>query len=193
MDQIGVRVEVADAKEKSLPASLRSAQDASRWLLRRHDGNDRSLAGSIQDLCRYAQVDHDFRVRGGFRGVNSREVEHRIQDWMALPTQVPMPTVTGGLDWEPGPWLSSWETSLPPEQPRYFNFDGFDGSVWLLTGENAQEDIVEDDGYWADAIMTRGRDRQESRGVPGQIHLPRLPSVQGAPCGNSMFTSGRRP
>jgi len=149
MDQIGVRVEVADAKEKSLPASLRSAQDASRWLLRKHDGNDRSLTGSIQDLCRYAQVDHDFRVRGGFRGVNSREVEHRIQEWMALPTQVPMPTVTGGLDWEPGPWLSSWETSLPPEQPRYFNFDGFDGSVWLLTGENAQEDIVEDDDLWA--------------------------------------------
>ena len=76
MAKIGVQVEVADAKEKSLPASLRSAQDSSRWLLRKHDGNDRSLAGAIQALCRYAQIDHDFRVRDGHRGVNSREVEY---------------------------------------------------------------------------------------------------------------------
>jgi hypothetical protein len=73
MAKIGVQVEVADAKEKSLPASLRSAQDSSRWLLRKHDGNDRSLSGSIRALCRYAQGDHDFRVRDGHRGVNSRE------------------------------------------------------------------------------------------------------------------------
>ena len=151
MAKIGVRAEVADAKEKSLPASLRSAQDSSRWLLRKQDVNDRSLTGSIQALCRYAQVDHDFRVRDGHRGVNSREVEDRIQQWLTLPTQVPVLTVTGGLDWEPGPWLSSWETSLPPDQPRYFNHDGFDGSTWLLTGEKAPEDIVEDDDFWADS------------------------------------------
>ncbi|WOA31644.1 hypothetical protein [Alloalcanivorax xenomutans] len=64
MAKIGVQVEVADAKEKSLPASLRSAQDSSRWLLRKHNGKDRSPAGSIQALCRYAQDEHDFRVRG---------------------------------------------------------------------------------------------------------------------------------
>lgn len=62
-----------------------------------------------------------------------------------------VPTVAGGLDWEPGPWLSSWETSLPPDQPRYFNHDGFDGCTWLLTGEKAPEDIVEDDDFWADS------------------------------------------
>ncbi|MGR7919644.1 hypothetical protein ACU6RQ_00720 [Zobellella denitrificans] len=151
MAKIGVQVEVADAREKSLPASLRSAQDASRWLLRKHDGSDRSLTGSIQALCWYAQVDHDFRARDGHRGVNSREVEDRIQQWMTLPAQVPEQTVAGGLDWEPGPWLSSWETSLPPDQPRYFNHDGFDGCTWLLTGKKAPEDIVEDDDFWADS------------------------------------------
>jgi len=152
MAEIGVQVEVADANEKSLPASLRSAQDSSRWLLRKHDGKDQSLTGSIQALCRDAQYDHDFRVRDGHRGVNSREVEDRIQQWLAaLPAQVPVPTVTGGLDWEPGPWLSSWETSLPPDQPRYFNLDRFDGRTWLLTGEKAPEDIVEDDDFWADS------------------------------------------
>ncbi len=147
---IGVQVEVADAREKSLPASLRSAQDSSKWLLGKHDRNDRSLTGSIQALCRDAQYDHDFHVRGGHRGVNSREVEDRIQQWLALPAQVSEPTVTGELDWEPGSWLSSWETSLPPDQPRYFNLDGFDGRTWLLTGEKAPEDIVEDDDFWAD-------------------------------------------
>ena len=155
MAKIGVQIEVADAKEKSLPASLRSAQDSSRWLLRKHDGNDRSLTGSIQALCRYAQADHDFRARDGQRGVNSREVEDRVQQWLTLPAQVPVPIVAGGLDWEPGPWLSSWETSLPPDQPRYFNHDGFDGSTWLLTGEKAPEDIVEDDDFWADSDYDR--------------------------------------
>jgi len=106
MATIGVRVEVADTKEKSLPASLRSAQDSSRWLLRKHDGKDQSL-GPIQALCRYAQYDHDFRIKDGHRGVSNREVEDRIQRWLTLPAQVPEPTMTGELDWEPGPWLSS--------------------------------------------------------------------------------------
>jgi hypothetical protein len=151
MAKIGVQIEVADTKEKSLPASLRSAQDSSRWLLRKHDGNDRSLTESIQALCRYAQDDHDFHVRSGHRGVNSREVEDRIQQWLALQAQGPVPTLAGGLDWEPGSWLSSWESSLPPNPPRYFSFDGFDGRTWLLTGEKAPEDTVEDDDFWADS------------------------------------------
>lgn len=148
MAKIGVQVEVADAKEKSLPASLRSAQDSSRWLLRKHDGKDQSL-GPIQALCRYAQYDHDFRIKDGHRGVSSREVEDKIQRWLTLPAQVPEPKVSGELDWESGPWLSSWETSLPPDQSRYFNLDGFNGSTWLLTGEKSPEDIVEDDDFWA--------------------------------------------
>ena len=153
MAKIDVRIDVADAREKSLPASLRSAQNSSRWLLRKQDGNDRSLTGSIQALCRYAQVDHDFRVRDGHRGVHSHEIEDKIQQWLTLPAQAPVstPTVAGGLDWEPGPWLSSWETSLPPDQPRYFNHDGFDGNTWLLTGGKAHEGIVEDDDFWADS------------------------------------------
>lgn len=127
-----------------------SAQDSNRWLLRKHDGNDRSL-GAIQALCRYAQIDHGFLVRDAHRGVNSRKIEDRIQQWLTLPARVPMPTVAGGLDWEPGPWLSSSGTSLPSDQPRYFNYDGFDGCTWLLTGEKAPEDIVGDDNFWADS------------------------------------------
>ena len=151
MAKIGVKVEVADAKEKSLPASLRSAQDSSRWLLRKYDGKDQSLTGSIQALCRDAQNDHDFRVRGGHRGVNSREVEDRIQQWMTLPVRGLEPAHPGGLDWNSGPWLSSWESPLPPDQPRYFSLDGFNDRTWLLTGEKAPEDILESDDFWADS------------------------------------------
>lgn len=152
MEKIGVQVEVADAREKSLPASLRSAQDSSKWLLRKRDREDRSShAGSIQALCLDAQYDHEFHVSGRLRGVNSREVEEKIQQWLALPVQRQEPTSTVALDWQPGPWLSSWEISLPPDQPRYFNLDGFNGRTWLLTGEKAPEDIVEDDDFWADS------------------------------------------
>lgn len=158
MAKIEVQVEVADAKEKSLPASLRSAQDSSRWLLGKHERKDRPLTGSIQALCRCAQYDHDFHVRGGRRGVNSREVEDRIQQWLALTAQEPLPTLTGGLDWEPGPWLSSWESSLPPNPPRYFNLDGFDGRAWLLTGEKTPKDIVENDDFWADSDYDNAAD-----------------------------------
>ena len=150
MAKIGVRVEVADALEKSLPASLGSAQGASRWLLRKHKGNDRSLAGSIQALCRYAQDDHDFGVGERRIGANSREVEDRIRQWLALTAQVPETTVTGELDWEPGPWLSSWESSLPPDRPRYFTLDGFNDSTWLMSGEKAPEDLVGEDDFWDD-------------------------------------------
>jgi hypothetical protein len=149
MANIGVQVEVADAKEKSLPASLGSAQKSSRWLMRNHEHHDRSLTGSIQTLCRYAQADHEFLANNNLKGMNSREVEDRIDEWMTLPVQKPIPMATGGHTWEPGPWLSSWETSLPPDQPRYFKFDGSDGCIWLMTGETAPDKILWDDDFLA--------------------------------------------
>ena len=151
MAKIGVQVKVADAKEKSLPASLRSAQGFSREMLGKCDRKDLSMTASIQALCQDAQNDHDFQVRGGHRGMNSRKIEDKIQQWLALPIQGPVPPLTGERGWKPGPWLTSWETSLPPNPPRYFNLDGFDGKTWLLTGEKRPEDIVENDDFWADS------------------------------------------
>ncbi|MCI5218363.1 MAG: hypothetical protein D3914_04020 [Candidatus Electrothrix sp. LOE2] len=152
MAKIGVQVEVADAKEKSFPSSLRSAQNSNKSLFVTHDNKDHSLAGAIQALCQDAQYDHDFCIKGGHRDAKSREQENRIQQWLALPAQGPVPEWTDdSLDWDPGTWLSSWETSLPPAQPRYFNFDSIFGRVCLLTGEKAPEDIVEDDDFWTDS------------------------------------------
>ncbi len=145
MTKIGVQVEVADARDRSLSVSLRSAQYYSGWRLRMLDRKDQSLAGSIQARCQNAQDNHDFFIRDDRRNV-SHEEENRIEQWLALPVQEPVPElIGGGLDWKPGPWLSSWEKLLPPNQPRYFDLDGVDGETWLLTGEEAPEDIVEDD------------------------------------------------
>ncbi|MCI5115371.1 MAG: hypothetical protein D3921_09995 [Candidatus Electrothrix sp. AW1] len=150
MAEIGVQVEVANAKERSLPASLRSAQKFSRDLLRMNNGKDQSLTESIQALCRDAQNDHDFYVKDVHSVVNSRKDKDRIQQWLALPALATAPEWTDDcLDWKPGKWLSSWETSLPPDQPRYFK--SIFGGICLLTGEKAPEDIVEDDDFCTDS------------------------------------------
>ncbi|MCI5150935.1 MAG: hypothetical protein D3916_16390 [Candidatus Electrothrix sp. MAN1_4] len=90
-------------------------------------------------------------MRNDRRGEYSREKENRIQQWLALPIQGLVPKCTDdSLDWESGPWLSSWEKSLPPDQPRYFHFDGVHGETWLLTGEVEPEGISEVDELWTD-------------------------------------------
>lgn len=147
MSKIGVHVEVADSKEKSLPGSLRSAQDSCRWLPRQHIRSDWAPPGAMQALCRDAQKEHDFDVREDHRGLHSREVNDRIRQWLALPMHAPAPAPEGGLDWEPGPWLSSWEASLPPDGARSFSFDEFDGRIWLMIDEEAPEDFDADEEY----------------------------------------------
>ncbi|HPQ70639.1 MAG TPA: hypothetical protein PKW95_16055 [bacterium] len=150
MEKLKVQVEVADANEKSLPASLRSAQDSTKCFLgnflEKQDKKDLSLSESIQTLCRDAQNDHDIRIKIGHGCGNRREIEERIQHWMNLPIRKPVPTLIDGLDWEPGPWLSSWESSLPPNPPRHFNSD----NSWLLTGENVPEETDDDEDIWGD-------------------------------------------
>lgn len=145
MAGIGVRLEIASAKEKSLPASLRSAQEAGKWLPRKHELDDASLVQAVRTLCHDAQDDHNYNARGGAHGLSNRRLEGQIQQWSALPTRLPGTIPTEGLDWEPGPWLSSWEAALPPDQPRYFNQSSFDGRTWLLAGKEASEVLIEDD------------------------------------------------
>ncbi|MDN5925579.1 MAG: hypothetical protein L0I29_00715 [Hyphomicrobiales bacterium] len=143
--RIGVQLEVADAKDKSLPASLRSAQDAARWLLKRHGADAPSLIEAIDALCRNAREDHEYSSRHGSRGLSNRDLEDRIERWLALPMRQPGSIAIETVGWNAGPWLSSWESSLPPDRPRYFNRNGFDGTTWLLSGREPSEDHIEDD------------------------------------------------
>ncbi|WP_266064308.1 hypothetical protein [Brucella intermedia] len=143
--KIGVRLEIADAKDKTVPASLRSAQDASGWLSKRHDPIDPSLTAAVDALCRDAHEDHDWRAGRGPLRLSNRKLEEKIASWLELPIRQPQFAPLEDVDWDPGPWLSSWETSLPPDQPRYFHHDGMSGRTWLLLGEEPSSDIDDDD------------------------------------------------
>lgn len=145
--RIGTRLEIADAKDKTAPASLRSAQDASVWLLKKHDPADMSLAASVESLCRDAHDDHDWRSDGGPLRLSNRKLEDSIQQWLNLPMREPPSILPEYRGWEAGPWLSSWETALPPDQPRYFHYDGMSRRTWLISGEDPSEDSDEFPAY----------------------------------------------
>lgn len=140
--KIGVRLEVADTKDKTVPASLRSAHDASRWLSQRHAPIDLSLTASVEALCLDAQEDHNLSM---YRGLSNRKLDESIKQWLGLPMRKPSFASLEDLDWEAGPWLSSWETSLPPDQQRYFHYDGISRRTWLLMGEDPPTAIGDDD------------------------------------------------
>ena len=143
--RFGVQLEIADSKDKSLPASLRSAQNAARWLSRRHTPIGSSIDGAVDALCKDAQVDHDSSSRRDPRGLSNRNLEDRIKQWLSLPMRLPTPITFERTDWKAGPWLSSWESSLPPDRPRYFHHDSPDGRAWLLLGNTPVDSSVEDD------------------------------------------------
>jgi hypothetical protein len=147
--EIGVQFEVADAKDKSVPAALRSAQDAARWLPKRCEPEEQSLSSCIEALCADAQKDHDWRAQRDPRGLSNRDLEDRIERWLSLPMRRPAPIPIKEAGWEAGPWLSSWQASLPPDRQRYFNHDGLGGRTWLLLGEEPTDDITEDDDILA--------------------------------------------
>ena len=142
---IGIRLEVADSKDKTAPASLRSAHDVSLWLSKRHNPADLSVATSVEALCRDAHDDHDWRAGSDPRGLSSRKLEYNIERWLELPIRRLTEILPNKVEWEAGPWLSSWETSLPPDRPRYFKHDGVTGRMWLLSGEDPSVDVDDDD------------------------------------------------
>jgi len=145
--RIGTRLEIADAKDKKVPASLRSAQDASLWLLKKHDPADMSLAESVESLCRDANEDHDWRADRGPLRLSNRKLEDSIEQWLSLSMRQPPSVPLEDRDWEAGPWLSSWETALPPDQPRYFHYDGMSRRTWLISGEEPSDDDDEFPAY----------------------------------------------
>ncbi|OIQ49055.1 hypothetical protein BerOc1_00974 [Pseudodesulfovibrio hydrargyri] len=149
LGKMDVEVKIVDAKNKSPSASLRSAQDSSKWLLDTHSSTDKSLSESIKALCMDAQRDHDYSVMDGNRGTRSGKEKEMVQQWMSLSVQKPIASAPCELDWELGPWLSSWESSVPPDMPRYFYHGGFNLRPCLLIGKNVLEETAEDI-FWDD-------------------------------------------
>ena len=139
MAKFEVIVKITDAKDKFLPASLRSAQNDSDGIPRRFYMMEHVHIESIQTLCMAAQYDHDIQAKRRFEGLYKSNSEDKMKHWLTLPTQKPKITLSGELDWELGPWLSSWEASLPPNKPRYFFQNWGDGNYLLKTGSEVDD------------------------------------------------------
>src|SRR5690606_29642218 len=73
------------------------------------------------------------------------KLEDSIHQWLDLPMREPTSVLLEDRGWQAGLWLSSWETSLPPDQLRYFHHDGMSRRTWLLLGEDPSEATHDDD------------------------------------------------
>lgn len=121
MEKIGVEVRVADAKEKSLPANLRAAQDSCKSLREEINSNNLDTTDSVKQLCFSALEQHNLDCVLFDSGRHSFEKTCQIYDWLKLPKRKPDENINSPIiDWDigTGKWLSSWESSLPPDQPR---------------------------------------------------------------------------
>ncbi|TWB18835.1 hypothetical protein FBZ89_109221 [Nitrospirillum amazonense] len=192
--RIGVRLEIADNKDKSLSASLRSAQDAARWLLRRPTPPGSSIDDAVSHLCNAAQADHDSDNRLNFQTSGSRNLARLIEQWRSLPVRSPDEIAFEGANWTTGPWLSSWEFPLPPHQPRYFHQGSFDGNTWLLLGKAPINDGDEED----EAPVEYGYDNASEIAKNLVACWPNQPKEIASAAGTTLrqlqwFISGRSP
>jgi len=131
---IGVRLEFADAKDKMVSAARRWAEDRARWLRRQHTPTSSSLIAGVEALCLDAQISHAVDARCQFHASGDKKLEDMITRWTSLPIREPTPLTVADRPWTEGPWLASWETSVPPGRQRYFHFDPIEGRMMLRLG-----------------------------------------------------------
>ena len=160
LKKIGVRLALTDAKDKAHPASLRSAQDDA-LRLRAYAKSSEAEGDPILSICRAAWEEHHYCAQRGSHITAPRDVRARIDQWLALAPQDVGQLPDRGLDWTPGSWLSAWQASVPPDQPRHFHPDSLDGRMWLFLGRGADGNLSEDydlpieDGYAAVSELAR--------------------------------------
>ncbi len=142
--KIGIALEIAGPREKSLPSSLRSAQDKSRWLSSSSRSETVPADQVIAEFSSDALTDHNLRSRNRRGDLGGREVEERIGAWLALANREPDPSFVTDQLWKPGPWLTSWETSTPPDRERYFSYSEIERRTWLLSGQEPRDETEEE-------------------------------------------------
>ena len=152
--RIGVEVRQTELGDKSHPAALRTAQNEANWLFETNRILDsHGLGGPVPDdavlaLCRAAFQTHEWKSRFPGVGTERRDLMYRNAEWLALPRNRVVPSSDPLLDWAQGPWLTVWESALPPEQPRFLTTSRHNGQHLLLTGyPDPEEDEEDDDGY----------------------------------------------
>ena len=120
LKELGIIVDVATAREKSLPAAMRATQEDCRNIDAPF-GQKLDLPVSITKLCDLARQRHKSEIE--YPAPSQREEERR-QGWLNLPFRKFSPIENSGIDWRQGPWLSTWENNVPPAQPMTFHKAG---------------------------------------------------------------------
>lgn len=137
--KVGVKVVIADGQDKQFSSSLRSAQNNAMWLSL---GIGTPSITTLDLLAMAAEYCHRTDVEFRRWESSNKDIAERANAWVKLPRRDVATDLPMELDWIRGPWLSSWETSLPPSSPRYIHADS-DGSHWLLLGNPPEDSDVE--------------------------------------------------
>lgn len=142
LERLGVQLVVADGKDKRFSASLRNGQSVALGLGWRFQEGKPAL-DSIDALNRTAVTHHQQQIeRRSWELRPNRDIAERTRQWMELPEETIGLNVPTSLDWEPGPWLSAWQVSLPPATPRVFT-ESY-GVKWLVTPQSFSATGVHD-------------------------------------------------
>lgn len=143
---IGVELLVADAKDKLTPTSLRSAQEEVLHIGWRDSLNPELPTVSEFNAAALAQLKDDVTIFSSWpRG--SKERTAFQQEWLALPIAAYAEKMVDSGEWSKGPWLSTWEKTLPPgETARVFN-NSSEKSSWLFASSVSGEDSDDEDFF----------------------------------------------
>ena len=143
LESVGTRLVVADAQEKRLPASLRSAQQNAMW-----SGffpYDRHRITSVEAFNSACLERHKLMLHPNLWETGDADQTARTEQWLALPYQPLATSTPDSGSWPPGSWLSSWQAALPQGMQRHWHV-AEDGNVWLLEGAS-ELGYENDDAY----------------------------------------------
>ncbi|MDR1297560.1 MAG: hypothetical protein LBO05_09360 [Deltaproteobacteria bacterium] len=146
--QIGVRVETAEANDRSLPACLAAAQKFQDNFIYFYDPADqdptkKEMLKPTKFLEYYSsEVHHSYLNRNSDFTPKQREL---VKSWRAMPFKKTKLSSNGELDWNPGPWLAYWTSSSIDGVPRYFYKSKTRENFYLANDEQLQ--VQDDDQF----------------------------------------------
>ncbi len=143
LERLGVRMAIADGRDKRFPASLRNGQNLAVEIGWGLYGQARNI-DSIDALNNVAMAFHHQRAsrdRPYYWSTKNAVTEHTL-NWLALPEMTATAELPAHLDWKIGPWLSAWEANLPPDYPR--TIDASQGVLWLMKEEGHGAEEIDD-------------------------------------------------
>ena len=133
---VGVRLVVADTREKSLPASMRAAQVEARNLVdfRGPVASIEGLSRRVAEAC--SEGASDWRINCERIAVREPMRQLRDEPFRDLATKIGC-----RLNWEQGAWLRSWEASLGPRREQVL-YGVRGGGASLVPAGNAAEYLL---------------------------------------------------